>query len=80
MLPIFASSDFCPHFFLRHADDTSGLTWGGQSYETDDARAKGSISTETVPTSAGLDISDTEAVLLTFIRSTPKHKRFPLEF
>jgi hypothetical protein len=61
-------------FLCRYADDTSGLTWGGQSYETNDAQPDGSVSTETTLVGAGVDIRDTEAVLVTFVR---KHnKRF----
>lgn len=63
-------------FLCRYADDISGLTWGGQSYETSDARPDGDVSTETVLVTAGVDIRDTEAVLVTFMR---KHnKRFHL--
>lgn len=51
-----------------HADDAEGLTWGGRSYETSDARANGTETTETGAISAGVDIRDTEVVLLTFIR------------
>lgn len=50
----------------RHADDTSGLTWGGQTYETSDAKVQGSLSVTQVAVSAGVDIQATEAVLLTF--------------
>lgn len=58
---ISSSCDFC-----RHADDVSGLTWGGQSYETRDARANGTETMDKSLVSAGVDIKDTEVVLLNF--------------
>lgn len=51
---------------IKHADDASGLTWGGQTYETSNALVQGSLSVTTVAVSAGFDIQATEAVLLTF--------------
>jgi hypothetical protein len=48
------------------ADATKGVTWGGQTYETQDGKVAGSPSTLTVPVSQGVDIYDTEVVLLTF--------------
>ncbi|KAJ4468707.1 glycoside hydrolase family 79 protein [Lentinula aciculospora] len=51
---------------IGHADDTSGLTWGGQTYETPDAKASGTVLVETNPVVDGLDIPATQAVLLTF--------------
>ncbi|KAI0059203.1 hypothetical protein BV25DRAFT_1908823 [Artomyces pyxidatus] len=48
------------------ANSTSGLTWGGQTYETADGKVKGSLSTQTVPISQGVVIHDTEAVMLCF--------------
>lgn len=54
------------NFYFRHADDTDGLTWGGQSYETSDGRVSGTLKTEKVKLSAGFDIRDTEVVLVTF--------------
>ena len=51
---------------VAHADDTSGLTWGGQTYETSDGRVSGTLNTTTVPTASGVDLEDTEVVLLTF--------------
>lgn len=53
-------------FALRYADDTAGVTWGGQTYETPDARVSGKPTVEAVAVSAGVDIQDTEVVLLTF--------------
>ncbi|KAK0452043.1 glycoside hydrolase family 79 protein [Desarmillaria tabescens] len=51
---------------IDHADDDSGLTWGGQTYETDDARAQGELEIETIQVTSGLDMVETEAVLLSF--------------
>jgi len=42
------------------------LTWGGQTYETSDGRVSGTLNTTTVPTASGVDLEDTEVVLLTF--------------
>jgi hypothetical protein len=50
----------------RHADDTTGLTWGGQTYETSDARVNGALKLETVDVSDGVDIQETEVVMLSF--------------
>ncbi|KAJ7635010.1 glycoside hydrolase family 79 protein [Roridomyces roridus] len=51
---------------INHADDASGLTWGGQSYETSDGRVGGSLSTESGTVAAGIDIPATQAVMLSF--------------
>ncbi|KAF8061826.1 glycoside hydrolase family 79 protein [Lyophyllum atratum] len=51
---------------IGHADDQSGLTWGGQSYETSDGRPSGSVVVQTGSVSAGVDITATEAVLVSF--------------
>ncbi|KAK0455621.1 glycoside hydrolase family 79 protein [Desarmillaria tabescens] len=51
---------------IGHADDDSGLTWGGQTYETDDARAQGELEIETIQVASGLDMVETEAILLSF--------------
>ncbi|KAI0049009.1 glycoside hydrolase family 79 protein [Auriscalpium vulgare] len=48
------------------ANATSGVTWGGQTYETSDGKVQGTLSTSTVSVNSGIDIHDTEAVLLTF--------------
>jgi len=53
--------------FVPHADDTSGLTWGGQTYETSDARVSGSLQISTVNVTDGVDIQATEVVMLTFL-------------
>jgi len=51
---------------IPHADDTSGLSWGGQTYETDDGLVHGELKVEKGDASSGVDLSDTEAVLITF--------------
>lgn len=48
------------------ANATMGVTWGGQTYETEDGKVAGVLSTRTFPVSQGVDIYDTEAVLLAF--------------
>ncbi|KAL0563321.1 hypothetical protein V5O48_018750, partial [Marasmius crinis-equi] len=40
---------------IRHADDLSGLTWGGQTYETADGRVTGELVTENGSVADGLD-------------------------
>ncbi|KAJ7363940.1 glycoside hydrolase family 79 protein [Mycena albidolilacea] len=51
---------------IGHADDGSGLTWGGQTYETADARVGGTATSETGTVAAGIDIPATQAILVTF--------------
>ncbi|KAJ7634965.1 glycoside hydrolase family 79 protein [Roridomyces roridus] len=51
---------------IGHADDASGLTWGGQTYETSDGRVGGTATTESGTVAAGIDIPATQAVMLTF--------------
>ncbi|KAF5380765.1 hypothetical protein D9757_007088 [Collybiopsis confluens] len=51
---------------IGHADDTSGLTWGGQTYETTDGKVGGTLSVTTSSVSAGIDIPASQAVLVTF--------------
>ncbi|KAI1796214.1 glycoside hydrolase family 79 protein [Ganoderma leucocontextum] len=51
---------------IDHADDTEGLTWAGQSYETSDVSPEGSLVTEQLQLSKGFDIRSTEAVLVEF--------------
>ena len=48
------------------ANATKGVTWGGQTYETEDGKVAGNLSALTMPVSQGVDIYDTEAVLLAF--------------
>jgi hypothetical protein len=50
----------------RHADDTTGLTWGGQTYETSDARVSGTLQVTNVDVASGVDIQETEVVMLCF--------------
>lgn len=54
---------------IGFADDTSGVRWGGQTYETTDGLVGGQLVQEIVPVSQGLDIVETEAVLLSFLVS-----------
>ncbi|KAJ6514067.1 glycoside hydrolase family 79 protein [Mycena vulgaris] len=51
---------------IGHADDVSGLTWGGQTYETSDARARGTLTPETGTVAVGIEIPATQAVLIAF--------------
>lgn len=51
---------------IPHADAKTGITWGGQSYETSDALVKGKIQTTTQRVDKGVTISATEVVLVTF--------------
>ncbi|KAJ7274489.1 glycoside hydrolase family 79 protein [Mycena haematopus] len=51
---------------IGHADDVSGLTWGGQTYETSDARIGGTATFETGTVSAGIDIPATQVILIAF--------------
>ncbi|KAJ7746112.1 glycoside hydrolase family 79 protein [Mycena maculata] len=51
---------------INHADDVSNLTWGGQTYETSDARVSGSLTTESGTVAGGIDIPATQAVMLSF--------------
>ncbi|KAI0318620.1 hypothetical protein OF83DRAFT_1056585, partial [Amylostereum chailletii] len=48
------------------ANATEGLTWGGQTYETEDAMVQGGLQTQTVDVSVGVDVHDTEVVMLSF--------------
>ncbi|KAJ7710331.1 glycoside hydrolase family 79 protein [Mycena rosella] len=51
---------------INHADDVSNLSWGGQTYETSDARVSGSLTTESGTVAGGIDIPATQAVMLSF--------------
>ncbi|EIM91055.1 uncharacterized protein STEHIDRAFT_128057 [Stereum hirsutum FP-91666 SS1] len=51
---------------IPFANGTSGVTWGGQTYETADGKVQGQLNVTTVPVTAGVDVHDTEAVLLSF--------------
>lgn len=52
---------------IGHADDVSGLSWGGQSYETPDGTVNGTVEVEVLDVSSGFDIQETEVVMITFI-------------
>ncbi|KAH7108203.1 hypothetical protein BKA62DRAFT_781574 [Auriculariales sp. MPI-PUGE-AT-0066] len=52
---------------IERADDLSGVTWGGLSFETPLGLPSGGVKTELVELSDGLLISATEAVLLSFV-------------
>jgi hypothetical protein len=54
------------HDVYSTANATEGVTWGGQTYETEDGKVAGVLGTQTMPVSQGFDIYDTEAVLLAF--------------
>ncbi|KAJ7494595.1 glycoside hydrolase family 79 protein [Mycena galericulata] len=51
---------------IGYADDVANLTWGGQTYETSDARVGGTPTTETGTVSGGIDIPATQALMITF--------------
>jgi hypothetical protein len=52
--------------FDSHADDVSGLKWGGQTYETGDARVAGTFTPERGTVAVGIEIPATQAVLIAF--------------
>jgi hypothetical protein len=45
----------------------SGITWGNQTYDTSTALVSGSPSVETRTVAQGVDIQETEAVLVQFL-------------
>lgn len=51
---------------IGYADDTSNLTWGGQSWETPEFLVSGEEVFETQPLSEGVNLRETEAVLVWF--------------
>ncbi|GLB40604.1 putative glycosyl hydrolase family 79 C-terminal beta domain [Lyophyllum shimeji] len=51
---------------IGRATDASGVTWGGQTYETSNGRVGGHLKVEHKPIAQGLDIQETEAVLVSF--------------
>ncbi|KDR78669.1 hypothetical protein GALMADRAFT_244156 [Galerina marginata CBS 339.88] len=53
--------------FMPFSDSTSGLTWGGQTYETSDGRVGGSLKVTTANVADGVVVQASEAVLLTFM-------------
>lgn len=52
---------------IGFADDTSGLKLAGRTYETNDGLVSGKDHYVDAPVGAGLKVSDTEAVLVTFV-------------
>lgn len=51
---------------ITTADATTGLTWGGQTYETSDGLVGGSLVLGDSAVSEGVVVSATEAVMLSF--------------
>lgn len=51
---------------IGFADDTTGIKWGGQSFETSDSRPSGELQLETVSVQSSISLTATEAILLTF--------------
>ncbi|KAJ7726057.1 glycoside hydrolase family 79 protein [Mycena maculata] len=51
---------------IGYADDVSDLTWGNQTYGTDDGKVDGTLAVGSAPVVDGVDISATEVVLLEF--------------
>lgn len=51
---------------IDHAEDTEGLKWAGQSYETSNVLPVGSLAAEQIQLGKGFDIRSTEAVLVEF--------------
>ncbi|KAJ2919071.1 hypothetical protein MD484_g1349, partial [Candolleomyces efflorescens] len=51
---------------IPHAEATSGLTWGGLSYETPDARARGISRVESINPADGFYLRATEVALVSF--------------
>jgi hypothetical protein len=52
---------------IGSADDVNGVTWGGQTWETADGLKSGSQAVENVKVIGGVNITATEAVLLSFV-------------
>ncbi|KAG1730932.1 glycoside hydrolase family 79 protein [Suillus paluster] len=52
---------------IGYATDTTNLTWGGQTYETSDGRVSGHLTVDILPVSSGVDLQETEAILVTFL-------------
>ncbi|KAG1725351.1 glycoside hydrolase family 79 protein [Suillus paluster] len=52
---------------IGYASDTNHLTWGGQTYETSDGIVSGPLTLEILPISSGVDLQETEAILVTFL-------------
>ncbi|KZT13293.1 glycoside hydrolase family 79 protein [Laetiporus sulphureus 93-53] len=61
------SSASARRLVINYADDTSNLTWAGQSYEeSSDISPTGQLVLEDINVEEGLDLRATEAILLTF--------------
>jgi hypothetical protein len=66
--PGYAPDDMCVKTLeIGYASDTANLTWGGQTYETSDGRVSGPLTVDVLPTCSGLDLQETEAILVTFV-------------
>ncbi|KAG2145236.1 glycoside hydrolase family 79 protein [Suillus clintonianus] len=52
---------------IGYATDTNNVTWGGQTYETSDGRVSGPLTVDVLPVSSGIDLQETEAILVTFL-------------
>ncbi|KAG1882087.1 glycoside hydrolase family 79 protein [Suillus subluteus] len=52
---------------IGYASDSANLTWGGQTYETSDGRVSGSLTVDVLPVCSGVDLQETEAILITFL-------------
>ncbi|KAF7327551.1 Glycoside hydrolase family 79 protein [Mycena kentingensis (nom. inval.)] len=55
---------------IGYADDVSGVRWGGQTYETDTGRVAGDLQVEERSVEDGVDVAETEVVLVSFIYAT----------
>ena len=51
---------------IGYADDTSNLTWGGQTWETPEFLVSGEEVFETMSWEEGVDIRETEAIMVWF--------------
>ena len=51
---------------IPYADDTSGITWGGQTYETSNGIVSRKSKIEKNVVATGVDLWDTEAILIYF--------------
>jgi len=51
---------------IPYADDTSGITWAGQTYETSNGQVSGELKVEKSAVERGVDLWDTEAILVYF--------------
>jgi len=51
---------------IPFADDTAGITWAGQTYETSNGQVSGELKVETSAVESGVDLWDTEAILAYF--------------